>query len=420
MLPLLVSLTLCTSPPVVLKAARMFDGRSDAVVKPGLVVVEGERITGVGAAAKIPPNAEVIDLGDVTLLPGLIDAHTHLSWQSSDNWNQDELDNFKKPPTQVAIEATVYARRTLLAGFTTVRDLGSQDMVDVGLRNAINAGKVPGPRMLIAVQGLCTLGGHCDPTGGYRTGLMKEPDPTQGVISGADQGRAAVRWVVKYGADVVKVHATGGVLSLSDTLSSVPFTQEELDAIVDEAHAQGKKAAAHAHSAAGAKRAIKAHIDSIEHGTMLDEEALAMMKARGTVLVYTPTLCLEERLVKGGAPKNVLAKERQVTATEDAVFKRALALGVPVAFGSDAAVCPHGEQVLQFAKMASLGMKPAAVLRSATLDAAKLLGLDDRLGTLEAGKLADVVAVPKDPLADVHALEHVGFVMKAGVIEKRP
>lgn len=405
--------------PLVLKAQRLYDGRADALTTPGLVVVDGEQILATGPKATVPAGAQVIDLGDATLMPGLIDAHTHLTFEATTDWNQDELDYFKKPVPQVAIESTVYARRTLLAGFTTVRDLGSYELVDVGLRNAINAGKVPGPRMLVAAIGICTLGGHCDPTGGYRPGLLKEPDPSQGVISGPEEGRTAVRWMLKYGADVIKVHATGGVLSLSDTITSVPFTQEELDAIIDEAHAHGKKVAAHAHSAPGAKRAIRAGVDSIEHGTMLDEEALGLMKGRGTVLVYTPTPCLNERLQKGGAPANVIEKAKKVTATEDQVFQRALKLGVSIAFGSDSAVCPHGTQGNQFAIMVKNGMKPAAALRSATSAAAKLLGVDDKLGAIEPGKLADLIAVPGDALQDMKRMEKVSFVMKGGKVELR-
>jgi len=415
----LPSLILClSSAPVAIKAQRMFDGKSDVLASPGLVVVDGERIVAAGPKAAIPAGSQVIDLGDATLLPGLIDAHTHLSFEATTDWNRDELDYFKKPIPQVAIESTVYAERTLLAGFTTVRDLGSFELLDVGLRNAIDANKVPGPRMLVAVQSICTLGGHCDPTGGYRPDLLAEPGPSRGVINGPDQGRTAVRWMIKYGADVIKVHATGGVLSLSDTISSIPFTQEELDAIIDEAHAHGKKVAAHAHSSGGAKRAIKAGVDSIEHGTMLDDEALAMMKGKGTVLVYTPTPCLMERLTKGAAPANVIDKAKKVIATEDLVFSKAVKLGVAIAFGSDAAVCPHGTQGNQFAIMVKNGMRPAAALRSATRDAARLLGLSDR-GTLEAGKLADVIAVPGDVLADVRRLEKVSFVMKGGVVAKR-
>jgi len=401
---------------IVLKAAHLYDGKSDQLVSPGVVVVQDGKITAAGAKVQEPAGAEVVDLGNATLLPGLIDAHTHLSGESSNDWKKDELDRFKKPIPQVAIEAAVYARRTLMAGFTTVRDLGSDDLVDVGLRNAINDGSVPGPRMLVSVHAISARGGHCDGTAGYRPDLLKEPGPESGVADGPDQVRSAVRFNTKHGADVIKVCASGGVLSLTDKVDSPQLTQAELDALVNEAHALGRKAAAHAHGAEAAKRAVRAGIDSIEHGSFLDDEALDLMKQKGTYLVFTPVLCLNERLKKAGAPANIVAKASAATAAANGTFKRALAKGVKLAFGSDAAVCPHGTQVAQFADMVRLGMPALAALRSATSSDAKLLGLDGQIGTLEAGKLADVVAVPGDPSRDIAAIEKVLFVMKDGVI----
>jgi len=401
---------------IVVKAAHLFDGKSDQVVSPGVVVVEDGKIKAAGARVTEPAGAEVIDLGNATLLPGLMDAHTHLTGESSNDWKKDELDRFKKPIPQVAIEATEFARRTLLAGFTTVRDLGSDDLVDIGLRNAINEGAVPGPRMLVSVHAISARGGHCDGTAGYRPDLLKEPGPEQGVADGPDQIRAAVRFNAKHGADVIKVCASGGVLSLADKVDSPQLTQAELDALVSEAHALGRKAAAHAHGAEAAKRAVKAGIDSIEHGSFLDDEALELMKQKGTYLVFTPVLCMNDRLKKAGAPANIVGKAAAATAAADQMFRRALDKGIKLGFGSDAAVCPHGTQVAQFAAMVRLGMKPLAAVRSATSGDARLLGLDDKLGTLEPGKLADVVAVPGDPSADITAIEHVLFVMKDGVV----
>jgi imidazolonepropionase-like amidohydrolase len=400
---------------VVLKAAHLFDGKSDQVVSPGVVVVQDGKITAAGSKVAEPAGAEVIELGNATLLPGLIDAHTHMTSEATGDWKKDELDRFKKPIPQVAIEATAYARRTLLAGFTTIRDLGSDDLLDVGLRNAIDEGAVPGPRMLVSVHAISARGGHCDGTAGYRPDLLKEPGPESGVADGPDQVRAAVRFNTKHGADVIKVCASGGVLSLTDKVDSPQLTQAELDALVSEAHALGRKAAAHAHGAEAAKRAVRAGIDSIEHGSFLDDEALNLMKQKGTYLIFTPVLCLNERLKKAGAPANVVAKATAATAAADAMFKRALARGVNLGFGSDAAVCPHGSQVAQFADMVKLGMKPLATLRAATSADAKLLGRDE-LGSLEPGKLADVIAVPGDPSADITAIEKVFFVMKDGVI----
>jgi imidazolonepropionase-like amidohydrolase len=400
----------------ILKAAHLFDGKSDQLVSPGVVVVQDGMIIAAGSKVNEPAGAEVVDLGDATLLPGFMDAHTHMTMEATGDWKKDELDNFKKPIPQVAIEATAYARRTLMAGFTTVRDLGSSELLDIGLRNAINEGVVPGPRMLVAVNAISARGGHCDGTAGYRPGLLKEPGIEEGVADGPDQIRAAVRFNAKHGADVIKVCASGGVLSLADKVDSPQLTQAELDALVNEAHALGRRAAAHAHGAEAAKRAIRAGIDSIEHGSFVDDEGLDLMKQKGTYFVYTPVLCIRERLKKAGAPANVVAKADAAVAAAEGTVKRALAKGVKVAFGSDAAVCPHGQQVNQFADLVRLGVKPLAALRTATSVDAKLLGLDDKLGALEAGKIADVIGVPGDPTRDIKVTEHVMFVMKDGVV----
>ncbi len=403
---------------VAIRAARMFDAAGGRLVSPGLVVVEAGRIVAAGANAAIPKGARVIDLGDATLLPGFIDAHTHLTAEASTDWKQDELDSLRKSPPEQALDATVYARKTLRIGFTTVRDVGAGDLVDVGLRNAIRGGKVPGPRMLVAVRSIGATGGHCDPAAGYRPDLIHV---TSGVADGPDAVRAAVRRNHRDGADLIKVCATGGVLSLTDDVSSPQLTQAELDALVDEAHALKRKTAAHAHGSEGAMRAIRAGIDSIEHGTFLDDAALDLMKARGTWLV--PTLMasegVRERLDSGVyIPPAIAEKARAAIAARDQMFRRALAKGVKIALGTDAAVYPHGRNAEEFRLMVSLGMTPAAALRAGTASAAELLGLADRLGTLEAGKIADVVAVPGDPLRDIRATERVFFVMKEGTIER--
>jgi imidazolonepropionase-like amidohydrolase len=416
---MLALVTSASAKPLVLKAAHLFDGKSDSLISPGVMVIDGNKIDGnkiVGIGNRAPAGAEVIDLGDATLMPGLMDAHTHLSFEFSDDWKQDELDGLKKPIPEVTLDATIYARRTLMAGFTSVRDLGSSELMDVGLRNAIDKGVIPGPRMLVSVHALSARGGHCDDTAGFRPGLLKEPGITEGVADGADQMRGAVRYNTKHGADVIKICASGGVLSLTDKVDSPQLTQAELSAAVDEAHALGRKAAAHAHGAEAAKRSIRAGIDSIEHGSFLDDEAIEMMRSHQTYFVYTPTLCLAEKLKKAGAPAVIIAKDKAADDAQESVFKKALAKNVRIAFGSDAAVCPHGTQASQFTHMVKLGMKPLAALRSATSVDAKLLGVDDKLGTLEVGKLADVIAVPGDPTKNIAALEKVFFVMKDGVV----
>jgi len=406
----------------VLKAARLFDGKSDALVMPGLVVVRGGKIVAVGASATIPADAEVIDLGDATLLPGLIDAHTHLTFSYNDDYNRRQVENLRKTVAEKALDASVNARVTLLAGITTVRDVGSSDFLDVGLRNAIAAGDVPGPRMLVTVHALGSTGGHCDYQDGYREGLFgRESGPLDGVINGPDQARYAVRLDHKYGADMIKVCASGGVLSPTDDVDTPQLTQEELNAIVDEAHALRRKTAAHAHGAEAAKRAIRAGIDSIEHGSFLDDEALEMMKQHGTYLV--PTLMavqgLQEKFDRGEyIPPAIAAKAHAATAAIRLTFQHALAKGVKIGMGTDAGVYPHGRNTEEFHQMVDLGMKPAAALRAGTSADAELLGIADKVGSLEPNKLADVVAVPGDPLENIRVTERVFFVMKEGVIYK--
>ena len=417
---LLFSLALVAAPgmSVVLKAARMFDGKGDQIVTPGMVVITDGKIAGVGASAAIPDGAEVIDLGDATLLPGFIDAHVHETGEASDDWNAAALGAMRKSIAEQALDASVNVRKTLMAGFTTVRDLGAEDLVDVGLRNAIRSGKIPGPRMFVSVHAIGATAGHCDRGGGFRQGLFPESSPESGVINGADEARRAVRIAVKYGADVIKTCATGGVLSLTDDVDTPQLTQAELDALVDEAHALRRVAAAHAHGAEGAKRAIRAGIDSIEHGTFLDDEALEMMKQRGTVLI--PTLMaavgLREMLDrKNNVPPVIADKARNAMAHIRATVQKAVAKGVRIGFGTDAAVYPHGRNAEEFNQLVSCGMKPADALRTIGVDA-KLLHWDDRIGSLEAGKIADVVAVPGNPLENIRVTEKVFFVMKDGTV----
>jgi imidazolonepropionase-like amidohydrolase len=402
---------------VALKAARLFDGTGDRSVPNGVVIVEGSRITAVGSGLAVPAGTRVIELGDATLVPGFVDAHVHITGESGDNWYADAINGLRRGVPEQAIRATEYARRTLLAGFTSVRNVGAGDFVDVGLRNAIDAGVVPGPRMLVAAHALGARGGHCD-NGGFPYMLFgKEPGIAEGIAAGPEQFRDAVRLQHKYGATAIKVCATGGVLSLGDAVDTPQLTQEELNALIDEAHRLGLKAAAHAHGAEGAKAALRAGIDSIEHGSFLDEEALRMMKERGTYLV--PTLLAGEyaggRKATRQYPPEIAKKAKAALEARSAMFRNALRLGVRVAFGTDSAVSPHGKNAEEFALLVEHGMSPAAALRTSAA-AATLLGIERQAGTLEAGKQADVVALPGDPLLDIRATERPLFVMKAGTV----
>lgn len=404
-----------------LKAARLFDGKSGGLVSPGLVVVRGDRIVQVGGEA--PRGAEVIDLGDATLSPGFMDAHTHITGEPSMDQRQDRLDRLTKTVPEQTLDATVYASRTLQAGFTTVRNLGAGDWVDIGLRNAIRRGIAEGPRMLVAAKSLGTTGGHCDATNGFRPNLFgAEPSWQQGIANSPEEFRGAVRYMVKYGADVIKVCATGGVLSANEDVDSPQLTQEELNALVDEAHAKGRKAAAHAHGNEGARRAVLAGIDSIEHGSFLEEETLDLMRQRGTVFV--PTLLAGESIIqaldKGLVmdPRNV-AKARAAHARMGETFRRAVRKGVRIGFGTDAGVFAHGRNAEEFALLVRGGMTPIEALKAATSVDAELFGVADRLGTLEAGKIADIIAMPGDPTSDIRATERVHFVMKEGRVVKR-
>jgi len=398
--------------PIVLNAAHLYDGKSDRLVSPAVVVVADGKITAVGSGGAIPADATIIDLGDATLLPGFIDAHTHLSHQRSPDWKQDRIDSLEESVAEQALIASEYARKTLMAGFTTVRDVGAGDAIDVGLRNAIRKGKIAGPRMLVATKSIGATGGHCDVTG-YRKGLLAK-ESSDAVADSPEQARAAVRHAAKYGADVIKVCATGGVLSLTDDVDTAQMTQAELDAAVEEAHALRKKVAAHAHGATGAKRAIRAGVDSIEHGSFLDEEAVNLMKSKGTYLI--PTFMPLKTLRADQLPPPVIPKFYAALAHHATSFKLALSKGVRIGFGTDAGVYNHGENAQEFRYMVEAGMKPIDALKAATSMDADLLGVSDRLGTLVAGKLADVVAVPGNPFADIRQTERVFFVMKEGVI----
>jgi imidazolonepropionase-like amidohydrolase len=407
------------APPgvIAIKAARLFDGRGDTTIPDATVLVQGSRITVAGSRITIPAGAQVIDLGDATILPGFIDAHTHVTDESSDDWNADAVAGLRRTVPESTLRAAEFARRTLMAGFTTVRDLGSGDYIDVGLRNAIASGTAVGPRMLVSVHALGARGGHCDSNGFPYEKFGPEPGIANGIATGPDQFRDAVRFQIKYGADVIKVCATGGVLSLGDDVGAPQLTQAEMDALVDEAHRLGRRAAAHAHGAEGAKVAIRAGIDSIEHGSFLDDEAVRMMKEKGTYLV--PTLMAGEyaggRKATRKYPPEIATKATQALDARSTAFKRALAAGVRIAFGTDSGVSPHGRNGEEYALMVEHGLSTAAALKTGPA-AAALLGVERLTGTIEQGKAADIVAVPGNVLQNISATEHVRFVMKDGKI----
>lgn len=399
---------------IVLKAAHVFDSTGTLLKDGALVVVRGDRIASVGSG-EAPAGARVIDLGDATLLPGFIDAHTHLTMQIDKDFAQYKYDGLRRFPAEQAMYAAFYAKRTLEAGFTTVRNVGAEDFVDVGLRNGINAGITEGPRMLTAVHGIGVPGGHFDDYS-LPPDRMKPWGPIEGICSGADECRQAVRYQLKWGADVIKIAASGGVLSETDPVDVPQLTPEEMAAIVSEAHKWHRKVAAHCHGDTAAREAIEAGVDSIEHGSFLKEDTLKLMKAKGVYLVPTRLAVYWVNRMVDTYPPQIAAKARAAAAAHGDMFKAALRIGVPIALGTDAGVYPHGMNAMEFGLMTDLGMTPAAALLAGTRDAAKLLGVQDEVGTLEAGKIADLVAVPGNVLSDIHATEHPLFVMHLGHI----
>ena len=407
---------------IVLKAARLFDGKSNAFVQNAVVIVQGDKIVDAGSNLPIPSGAEIIDLGDATLSPGFMDAHTHLTADFSGNYNERRLQQLDLNVSEQAIRATGFVRATVEAGFTTVRDLGSRfvashEFVDVALRNTINKGVIVGPRMLVATKGIGATGGHFDPTNGFRDFLFgRESDYTDGIANGPDEIRKAVRFEVKNGADVIKAAVSGGVLSLGDEVDTPQLTPPEMAALVDESHRLRKKVAVHCHGDQAAREAIEAGVDSIEHGSFMKPETLSMMKKKGTFL--TPTLMASEWIMGklDNYPPALQAKAKAATAARSEMFRNALKIGVKISFGTDAAVYPHGQNAKEFKLMVDLGMSAIDALKSATANDAELLGIAQKVGTLEKGKLADVIAMPGDPTSDITATERVTFVMKEGKI----
>ena len=395
--------------PVVIRAARMVDVTKGTLVTPAVVVVDSGRIQSVGER-DVPPGAETIDLGDVTLLPGLIDAHTHLTGDIDQDW---ELRSARELPADWALRGVRNAGRTLDAGFTTVRDLGAVGFSDIALMEAIDAGRVEGPRMIPAGHAVGITGGHCDETG-WAPGIL-ERGPEAGVADGPDAVTRAVRYQVKHGARVVQICATAGVLSHDATVGARQLSDAELRAAVEEAGRHGLRVAAHAHGAEGITAAIRAGVSSIDHGSILTDEAIDLMKARGTWLV--PTTSLRD-IELPNLPPAIVAKRRSIAETAKESVRRAIRAGVRIALGTDAGVLPHGTNGREVAALVDRGMTPADALRAATVNAAELLGVDDR-GVIAPGKLADLVAVAGNPLEDPTAVQDVRFVMLGGRVVRQ-
>ena len=413
-LALLCVATLAQTAParVVIKAGRLLDVKSGKLVSNQQIVIEGDKIVSVGDAAATPVGATVINLPNATVLPGLIDAHTHLT---GDNTTLGYAQLGISTPRE-ALKGARNARVTLEAGFTTVRNVGASGYADVALRDAINDGDVPGPRMIVSGPPLGITGGHCDDN------LLpfEFHSTADGVADGIPAVQHKVREVIKYGADVIKICATGGVMSKGDDPNASQYTLEEMKAIVAEAHRLGRKVAAHAHGSQGVIWASEAGVDSVEHGHLMNQEAVDTLKKNGTYLV--PTLYLTEwwadNFEKQHAPDYLAKKMKMVMAQSHQNIKRAFDAGLKIGLGTDAAVYPHGLNAHELESYVKLGMTPIQAIRTATLNDADLLGWSDKVGALEPGKWADIIAVDGDPTADVTTLQHVKFVMKGGAVFK--
>jgi imidazolonepropionase-like amidohydrolase len=396
---------------VVIRAGRLLDVKTGKTLANQTIVIQGDKIASVGADAQAPAGATVIELPRATVLPGLIDAHTHITFNPSFGYSQLAI----SVPRE-ALTGARNAKITLEAGFTTIRNVGARGYSDVALRDAINAGDVPGPRMLVSGPALSITGGHCD-----NNLLPFEYHATsEGAADGLEAVQHKTREIIKYGADVIKICATGGVLSKGDDPNAAQYTLEEMKAIVADAHRLGRKVAAHAHGAQGAIWASEAGVDSVEHGHLMNDAAIATLKKNGTYLV--PTLYLmdwqKENAKQANLPDYAKQKMEMVSAAGQANAKKAFAAGVKIGFGTDAAVYPHGLNAHEFAVYVRLGMTPLQAIQTATINDADLLGWSDRIGTIEPGKWADIIAVDGDPLADVTTLERVKFVMKGGEVVK--
>jgi imidazolonepropionase-like amidohydrolase len=418
--PVFVLFSLCGyTQKTLIHCGGLIDGKSDRIQPRMTLVIEKDRIVAVEKGFSIAGTGdEFIDLSKKTVMPGFIDLHVHLEGETS---KDQALQRFTLNEADVAFRSALFAKKTLMAGFTTVRDLGGSG-VNISLRNAINQNLLPGPRIFTAGKSLATTGGHADPTNGYRKDLMGNPGPREGVINSPEEARQAVRQRYKDGSDLIKITATGGVLSLAKDGSGPQFTDSELKAVIETAKDYGMHVAAHAHGAEGMKRAVLAGVTTIEHGTKMSEEVMDLMKEKGTF--YVPTITAgkfvgEQARVSGYYHPLVVPKALEIGPMIQETFRKAYQRGVKIAFGTDAGVFPHGENGKEFSYMVEAGMPVLEAIRSATVVNAGILGMSDRIGTLEPGKLADVVATDENPLENVQALENVSFVMKDGVVYKQ-
>ena len=399
---------------VVVKAARLIDGRGGPPLEPAMVRISGERIEAVGTSLPVPAGATLIDLGAATILPGLIDLHTHLTSREGVHW-ENELTT--TTPPEAALWGARNARVTLMAGVTTCRDMGpTWPYVDVELRKAIDAGAVPGPRMLVAGNYVSSTGGAGD---ARQFSIYLDVPFVRNLADGPEEIVKAVRTNFKYGADFIKILATGAVLSKGIPPGAQQYSDAEIQAAVTEARRWGRQVAAHAHGADGIKAAIRAGVRTVDHGSYLDEEAVAMLKASNRATFYVPTLALSSYLQEAPeVPESEKARGRRVNEVAVAAFKRALAAGIPIGVGTDAPVMPHGLLWREMAYRVQLGEAPIHALTAVTSLNAEILGWQDRIGSVTAGKLADLIAVTGNPLADIAALQTVRFVMKAGIVYK--